>query len=138
MENLNCMKCGRELEQPGAFCPDCLHIMQQYPVKQGTPVQLPRREISAAAVKASRRRVITPEEQVVRQRTVIHRQRMLLLTVLLLLGIFVYLYFTQEPILPQEVEKPAGQNYTVDSTEDSTGEDVSQETVPSLTLPKTP
>ena len=29
---MNCMKCGRETENEAVFCPDCLQIMEKYPV----------------------------------------------------------------------------------------------------------
>lgn len=38
---LNCLKCGREIEEGQVFCNDCLVQMAKYPVKPGTAVQLP-------------------------------------------------------------------------------------------------
>ena len=38
---MNCMKCGREIALGQVFCKDCLADMAQYPIKPGTPVQLP-------------------------------------------------------------------------------------------------
>ena len=64
-----CLKCGREMVEDHAFCSDCLSIMEQYPVKPGTAVQLPkRREGSPAQRSVARRKTLTPEEQIRRLR----------------------------------------------------------------------
>lgn len=60
---MNCLKCGREIEEGQVFCNDCLVQMAKYPVKPGTAVQLPsaealpfqRRFIPAAAPRPRRR-----------------------------------------------------------------------------------
>lgn len=44
---LNCLKCGREIEEGQVFCNDCLVQMAKYPVKPGTAVQLPSRGSAA-------------------------------------------------------------------------------------------
>lgn len=38
---MNCMKCGREIALGQVFCKECLADMENYPIKPGTPVQLP-------------------------------------------------------------------------------------------------
>lgn len=38
---MNCLKCGREISDGSVFCDGCLEDMKKYPVKPGTPVQLP-------------------------------------------------------------------------------------------------
>lgn len=38
-----CLKCGKKTEGNAAFCEDCLAVMEQYPVKPGTIVHIPRR-----------------------------------------------------------------------------------------------
>ena len=62
---MNCLKCGREIEEGQVFCNDCLVQMAKYPVKPGTAVQLPSRGSAAVSKKVhSRRRTKTaPEEQ---------------------------------------------------------------------------
>ncbi len=62
---LNCLKCGREIEEGQVFCNDCLVQMAKYPVKPGTAVQLPSRGSAAVSKKVhSRRRTkAAPEEQ---------------------------------------------------------------------------
>lgn len=39
---MNCIKCGREIEETRVFCNHCLDRMAAYPVKPGTPVYLPK------------------------------------------------------------------------------------------------
>ncbi len=39
-----CLKCGKKTEGQAVFCNECLVIMEQYPVKPGTVVHLPRRQ----------------------------------------------------------------------------------------------
>ena len=41
---MNCLKCGRETQQSQVFCPACQEVMQNYPVKPGTVIHLPRRD----------------------------------------------------------------------------------------------
>lgn len=40
---MHCMKCGKEISEEQVFCEDCLAVMEQYPVKPDTPVQIPKR-----------------------------------------------------------------------------------------------
>ena len=53
---MNCLKCGREIEEGQVFCNACLVQMAKYPVKPGTAVQLPSRGSAAAAKKVHARR----------------------------------------------------------------------------------
>lgn len=41
---MNCLKCGREIQQSQVFCPACQEVMQNYPVKPGTVIHLPQRD----------------------------------------------------------------------------------------------
>ena len=65
VRDVNCLKCGREIEEGQVFCNDCLVQMAKYPVKPGTAVQLPSRGSAAVSKKVhSRRRTkAAPEEQ---------------------------------------------------------------------------
>ncbi len=38
---MNCIKCGRDVRGEQVFCDACQEDMEFYPVKPGTPVQLP-------------------------------------------------------------------------------------------------
>lgn len=42
-----CMKCGREIQDSQVFCEKCLSVMQAYPVKPDTVVQIPKRPARA-------------------------------------------------------------------------------------------
>lgn len=39
---MQCIKCGRDIEEPNVFCDECLADMKKYPVRPGTVVQLPK------------------------------------------------------------------------------------------------
>ena len=42
---MNCMKCGREIDEAQAFCAGCLEEMEKYPVKPDVVVKLPNRQL---------------------------------------------------------------------------------------------
>ena len=46
------MKCGKEIQDGQVFCPECLKVMEAYPVAPGTHVQLPKRPPRSADKKA--------------------------------------------------------------------------------------
>ena len=46
---MSCMRCGKDTEDMQVFCAECLADMERYPVKPGTPIQLPVREQKDAA-----------------------------------------------------------------------------------------
>ena len=58
-----CIKCGKDVANGGEFCEECLVEMEQYPVKPGTPVILPKREEYATA-KHSRKKTVKSEVQI--------------------------------------------------------------------------
>ena len=67
-----CIKCGRKIKDRQVFCEECLAIMDTYPVKPGTPIQLPTPPPkSATPTKVSKRRQRKPEEQISYQRATI-------------------------------------------------------------------
>lgn len=108
---MNCMKCGRELEEGQVFCTDCLAEMQKYPVKPGTAILLPHTR-SVSPVKkayAKWRQPPTPEEMVIRLKKRIRGLVLLLLITLALLAAFAYP--TVRDLLESEKLLP-GQNYT--------------------------
>ena len=110
-----CLKCGNETDNEQIFCAHCLEVMEKYPIKPGTPVQLPRRDAASVQKKQSRRRNLTPEEQIVHLRVLVRMLLALLGVVSVLLGIFIGLYFQPGDSAP-EPEAPIGQNYSVDPT----------------------
>ena len=62
---MNCMKCGREIQEEAVFCQECLAEMEKYPVQPGAVVLLPRRTEPSILKKLPKRHVPTAEEQVV-------------------------------------------------------------------------
>ena len=112
-----CLKCGKETDADQVFCNHCLETMEQYPVKPGTPVQLPKKENTGAAKKQHRRR-LTMEEQNQRLRVTVRTLLILNLILLCLLGYFGWSWLNHQHITPELPVSEIGQNYTV---EDSTG-----------------
>lgn len=113
---MNCLKCGKQTHEQQVFCPDCLRVMEKYPVAPGATVQLPQRDTAAPKkdpVKPHR----TQSEIILRMRSTI---RWLWMTVAILL---VMLCITAL-ILAHHFYKDAqtqniGRNYTaVESTTD--------------------
>lgn len=114
-----CMKCGRETKDNQVFCTDCLADMSAYPVKPGTPVQLPNRPASISPRKApSRRKGPTPEEQVVTLRKTVRGLAfsMIVLIIVLFLSVAALL----RTIDLQKAQAAIGQNYIIaDQTDGS-------------------
>lgn len=108
---MNCMKCGREIEEGQAFCPDCLSVMERYPVKPGTVVQIPKRKQTVMSKRiVSRRKQFSPEEQIRRLRRLLRNALIAWFITFLLLGAALYpavLY------LLEENHFGLGQNYSV-------------------------
>lgn len=112
---MNCMKCGREVTEGQVFCPDCLKVMEAYPVKPDVVVHIPQRAPRSAEKK---HRTPTPKEQIVQ----LHRTvRWLMLTTMVLA---VVLMLTAAMLLHQ-LEKasspaggPLGRNYTTSQQQD--------------------
>ncbi len=109
-----CLKCGNETETGRIFCSHCLEVMERYPVKPGTKVQLPRRNHGQAQKKQSRRRPLSQEEQIIRMRVTIRTLTALLGAALLALGISLWLNFLPRASGSTVPEESIGQNYTVD------------------------
>ena len=108
---MNCMKCGREIPLAQAFCKECLADMEQFPVKPGTPIQLPAPNAVTPHRRPSHpRKVKKPEEQLARLRKLVKFQTLTLLVVVLLL-ILSTLYYMWK-LSPQEPTLHPGQNYS--------------------------
>ena len=62
-----CMKCGKEIGENQVFCPDCLAVMDRYPVKRGAKVLIPNRPEPVQVKKAApRKKTLSPEEKIAR------------------------------------------------------------------------
>ena len=107
---MNCLKCGREIEEGQVFCNDCLVQMAKYPVKPGTAVLLPSRGSTAVSKKVHPRRrgKAAPEEQlkVLKVRIRILSALLALCVVLLItLSVVTFRFMSENRLLP-------GQNYS--------------------------
>lgn len=115
---MNCLKCGRVIEEGQVFCSDCLLEMQKYPVKPGVTVQLPKREEVLPGKRVHSRPVLSPEEQVKLLR---RRNRILTASLVLTLLVLAAVCFFSVEKLTQTRMLP-GQNYSaVTSTESTPG-----------------
>ena len=105
---MNCLKCGRETAGEQTFCLDCQAVMEQYPVRPGTLVQLPKRKDAAPAKKTAKRRALPLEDQVKLLKKRLWHHRIILLVCILLMALMVYptyAYLTHH-------HYAIGQNYT--------------------------
>ena len=107
---MNCMKCGREISSGQVFCDGCLSVMEKYPIKPDTAVNLPRRREQAAPKKTKRQ--LSPEEQVLHWRKKYRRLLVCLLVAILLLAAAVAAFLHELP--GDQVSLPIGRNYTID------------------------
>ncbi len=116
---MNCMKCGREIEESQVFCAECLEVMAKYPVKPGIAIQLPHRKDAPVLKKMhiKRRQTPTPEEQIQRLRKRVRTFVILWIVTLALLAATIYptmqYFFGEDILLP-------GQNYTTITTTEAT------------------
>lgn len=114
---MNCLKCGRKIENSGVFCDGCLEIMAKYPVKDNVRLQLPRRKDEALPKKTGKKKhQVNLEDQVRHQKRQIRRLTMLVwtlfLAVCLLVGWLIY-----ETVLGSESNKDdIGKNYSTVET----------------------
>ena len=50
---MSCIRCGKEARVDQVFCEECLADMERHPVKPGTPIQLPNREVRGTTKRSS-------------------------------------------------------------------------------------
>ena len=105
---MNCIKCGKEVNEDGVFCVDCLLEMAKYPVDPGTVVLLPRRWESSVQKKQVKRHIPPPEELIATL-----RKKVLILTLLLLACITaIILMFEPTMHYVRDEHFEIGQNYS--------------------------
>ena len=114
---MNCMKCGVEIPENHVFCDHCLAVMDDYPVKPGTHIHLPKRVEVAESVKRApkKKRILSPEEKLSSLRSKVFRLRLVVVILFLLLcfvsaflGLRIYEDFNAQPA--------TGKNYTIDTS----------------------
>ena len=112
---MQCIKCGREVQDKHVFCQQCLSVMDQTPVKPGTPVVIPKRpqKVHTPAVKKEK-----PEEQIPKLMKIIHTLWWLCVCLVLALaisiGVIVWHFSANEHDGPS-----IGQNYSTEAPDDA-------------------
>jgi len=112
---LFCIKCGKQIEDDQVFCEGCLQIMERYPVKPGTPVQLPNRSASAAKKPAQRKKPLSAKEQNIRLRKLLRWMTTAL--VVLLLALTVTVSMLVHTVQERDMKGAIGKNYNTINTE---------------------
>lgn len=108
---MHCLKCGKETKDDQVFCEGCLASMEQYPVKPGTPVQMPHTEQRQVSKKqTSRRPALSQEEQIVFLKILV--RRLLLVTGALLVLLALTVGMLLHNILAKPEAHAIGRNYT--------------------------
>ena len=111
---MNCLKCGREIDDRQAFCPKCLELMAACPVKSDVVVQLPHRGENYVKKASLRKKAQSPEEQIQRLKK---KNRWLTAVACLLLAATVFFAFLSMDFFRQlDVQKFLGQNYSTVET----------------------
>jgi hypothetical protein len=109
-----CMKCGAETPETQVFCDHCLALMEDYPIKPGTHIHLPKRALAVDSPKkpVKKKRTLSPEEQISALKLKVMRLR-------LAAAILAFLFCVASGFLAMKVfqapaEPTTGRNYTVD------------------------
>ena len=113
---MNCMKCGVEIPETQVFCDHCLEVMEQYPIKPGTHIHLPKQNLNADSPRKPAKKTRTPsaEEQVSSLRLKVLRLR--LAVVILVFVVCVVSGFLGLKLYQQYTPQSLGRNYTIDTT----------------------
>ena len=83
-----CLKCKRKLEEGQVFCTACLENMEAYPIKPGTPIQLPPRvPVLPQKARHRKQRERKPEAEIRRLRSSVRWLTLALIVVLLAFGL---------------------------------------------------
>ena len=115
---MTCLKCGVDVPEGQVFCEHCLSVMEEYPVKPGAHIHLPKRALAEEEPKkpGKKKRVLSPEEQIAALKMKVLRLR-------LAAAIFAFLFcvasgFLTMKVLQGPAEPTTGRNYTVDASMD--------------------
>ena len=98
---MGCLKCGQKLKGSQVFCDDCLAVMAEYPVKPGTPIQLPaHNHTDSAPVRSPKKRFRRPEDQISSLRSSLRwlKVGLLLVTLALLVAVIMLFWLLYGPI----------------------------------------
>ena len=110
---MKCIKCGRETVNDRTFCEECLEIMEQYPVKPGTPIHIPRRKIYEDSKPVRRKKTASPEEQLQEMQNKV-KWLSAAVVVLLATTVLLGLFLLKDLLIPkEEPEITQPRNYIV-------------------------
>ncbi len=112
---MNCLKCGRDVPEEQLFCEDCLAVMQKYPVKPNTAIQLPHRSDAVSVKKTLTRRRQAPSAEEKLQTARRFLRRILVLWLITLGLLIMSLYPAVKYLIGDSIRLP-GQNYSTFST----------------------
>lgn len=110
---MSCIKCGRDLRGEQVFCLVCQENMEHYPVKPGTPVQLPAHapQPEEKNKPIRKKKALPVEVRLRKQRITI---RLLILTLAAVLLAFAATAVLSLHLLDQrDRQNHIGQNYSV-------------------------
>lgn len=113
---MNCMRCGVEIPEAQVFCDHCLEVMEQYPVRSGIHIHLPKRDRVEEAPKkpVKKKRALSPEEQISALKLKVLRLRLVAVILVFLVCVvsgFLAMKLYQDYATPQ-----TGRNYTIDTS----------------------
>lgn len=112
---MSCLRCGAKVEEGRSFCSKCMGEMEKYPVKPGTPVQLPTRKNYNTSRRSTQKKRVMPKDKELITRLYRRNQ---LLTLLLLLTMLLLSFVTisyAKKVYTTPVKQP-GQNWVVVET----------------------
>ena len=107
---MNCMKCGREVDEGQVFCAECLESMEQEPIKINTPVMIP---VQPPKTATPRRPVSNPEEEV-KWLEKLNNNLCLILVLLVVTVLLLLIYVFNQEFL--QAAEELGKNYHVIET----------------------
>ena len=110
-----CLKCGKKTKDDQSFCPRCLEVMEQYPVKKDVHIQLPNRPEVTVKKAPRKRRPLSAEEQLPILRRKSRRLALAVVALAILLGAAAFLLV--KDWLTEEV-LPIRQNLSSEQTQD--------------------
>ena len=109
---MNCLRCGREIEDDCAFCDHCLQSMEKYPVRPGTAIILPKHKEAPVQKKIKHHLPVSSAEQIRNLR----KQRFLLILISLMLAFLLAGTVFMQLRLQNMIHYRPGQNYSAVET----------------------
>ena len=111
---LFCIKCGKQVKDEQVFCDSCLQIMERYPVKPGTPVQLPNRAAPALKKSVQRKKPLSVKQQNNRLRKALRWMTIALVVALVALTVTVSMLV--HTVQERDMKGAIGKNYNTINT----------------------